>query len=250
MPGARTRPIDLADASAHRIVRRLGTDARTARLSSGWTQRAVAGRSRVSQASVSRLEAGDARLSVMILSRIASALGMDLSARVYPGAGIGLRDSGQLVLAEVVRAQAHRSCRLGFEVPIREDSRQAADLVLSGASGGVHIELESRLVDFQAQLRNGELKRDGLQRRYGARFAFVLALRDTVPNRAAVRAHAAVVRAALPALPAQVWRAIRTGEPLHADGLLWLRPAVPQSIDSLKNVIAHESAESRSAIPE
>jgi hypothetical protein len=177
----------------------------------------------VSQASVSRLESGDARLSFLILSRIATALGMDLSARLYPGAGIGLRDSGQLALAEVVRSRAHRSWRLGFEVPVGDGGRRAADVLLSGPSGGLHLELESRLVDFQAQLRSGQLKRDGLERRFGVRLAFVLALRDTVANRRAVRTHARVVKAALPAGSTQVWRAICTGQPLEMDGLLWLR---------------------------
>lgn len=175
---------------------------------------------------------------------------MDLSVRFYPGAGIGLRDSGQLALAEVVRAQAHRSWRLGFEVPIGEDSRQAADVVLFGASGGLHLELESRLVDFQAQRRSGQLKRDALQHRHAARLAFVLALRDTPPNRAAVRAHAAVVRAALPATASDVWRAIRTGAPPPAnDGLLWLRPTAALPADSQKNVIALEQLKSPAGIP-
>lgn len=240
MPGARIRPIDLASASARRAAQRLGTDARTARLSLGWTQRAVAHRSHVSQASVSRLESGDARLSLLIVSRVGTALGVDLSARFFPGTGVGLRDSGQLAMAEVVRAQAHRSWRIGFEVPVGEDSRQAADVVLSGASGGLHLELESRLVDFQAQLRSGELKRDSMQQRYRTRLAFVLALRDSAANRAAVRAHSAVIAAALPATTSEVWRAIRTGNPLAADGLLWLRPGRPARSDSQVNVIGHE----------
>ena len=183
-------------------------------------------RSRVSQASVSRLEAGDVRISLAIVFRIMAALGMDLSVKAYPGAGIGLRDSGQLALAELIRAQANESWRVAFEVPTREDGRQAADLVFFGVSGGLHLELESRLVDFQAQLRSGQLKREAIQQRHAARFAFVLALRDTLANRAAVRAHAGVVRAALPSRSSDIWRSIRTGGPMQADGLLWLRPAM------------------------
>ncbi|MEX0709923.1 MAG: helix-turn-helix transcriptional regulator [Chloroflexota bacterium] len=248
MPGPRTRPIDLAAGSARRLAQRLGTDARTARLSVGWTQRTVARRSRVSQATVSRLESGDARLSVVIVSRIAFALGMELSARFYPGGGIGLRDSGQLALADVVRGEAHRSWRIGFEVPVSEESRQAADVVLSAASGGLHLELESRLVDFQAQLRSGQLKRDAMQRRYGTRLAFVLALRDTEANRAAVRAHVAVIAAALPATASEVWHAIRAGEPLRADGLLWLRPVRRRRADSPVDVIPHGPLDSGTGV--
>jgi len=201
-------------------------------MSVGWTLRTVAQRSKCSQASVSRLEAGDARLSLILVSRIVGALGMDLSVRVFPGAGIGLRDSGQLALAELLRAQAHPSWRIGFEVPIGNDSRQAADMVLTGASAALHLELESRLVDFQAQLRGGQLKRDGLQQRFRTHVAFVLALRDTETNRAAVRANKAVIGTALPATASDVWRAIRSGVPFVADGLLWLRPAGSQRSNS------------------
>lgn len=183
-----------------------------------------------------------------MVARVAAALGMELSARFYPGAGIGLRDSGQLALAEVVRAQTHRLWRIGFEVPVSEDSRQAADVVLSGARGGLHLELESRLVDFQAQLRSGQLKRDAMQRRYETRLAFVLVLRDTAANRAAVRVHRAVIATALPATASHVWHAIRTGEPLAADGLLWLRPTRPARSDSEVNVIAHEPPKSGTVI--
>jgi transcriptional regulator with XRE-family HTH domain len=249
VPGARIRPVDTADVAARRTARQLGTDARTARLSLGWTQLAVARRSNVSQASVSRLESGDARLSLLFVSRIGTALGVDLSARFFPGTGVGLRDSGQLALAEIVRAQAHRSWRIGFEVPVDERSRHAADVVLSGTAGGLHLELESRLIDFQAQLRSGELKRDALQQRYRTRLAFVLALRDSAANRAAVRAHGTVIAAALPATAAEVWHAIRSGEPLGADGLLWLRPGMPARSDSHLNVIARERPRSEVVIP-
>ncbi len=206
-------------------------------MSVGWTQRTVAQRSKSSQASVSRLEAGDARLSLILVSRIVGALGMDLSVRVFPGAGIGLRDSGQLALAELLRTQAHPSWRIGFEVPIGNDSRQAADMVLIGDSAALHLEQESRLVDFQAQLRGGQLKRDGLQQRLRTHVAFVLALRDTETNRAAVRANKAVIAAALPATAPDVWRAIRSGMPLVTDGLLWIRPAVPQRSNSPVDVM-------------
>lgn len=249
MPGARIRPTDLAARAARTNAQRVGSDARTARISTGWTQRTVAMRSRVSQASVSRLEAGDPRLSLILVSRIVAALGMDLSVKLFPAGGIGLRDSGQLALAEALRGEAHQSWRIGFEVPTREDGRQAADLVLFGASGGLHIELESRLADFQAQLRSGYLKRDGLQHRYASRFAFVLALRDTPGNRAAVRMHRAVIGSALPATPTQVWHSIRNGAPLSDDGLLWIRPTRSSHPESRVNVMQQVGAKSSIRIP-
>lgn len=192
-------------------------------MSLGWTQSRVARRARVSQASVSRLEAGSIHLTLLVTTRIFGALGMDFSVRSFPGHGVGLRDSGQLDLAEALRQQAHASWRVAFEVPAGEGTGQAADALFDGALAGLHVELESNLVDFQAQLRRGQLKRDALQHRVGHPVAFVLALRDTERNRAAVAAHAAVIRAALPATSREALQAIRRGVPLARDGLLWLR---------------------------
>ena len=97
--------------------------------------------------------------------------------------------------------------------------------MLAGKSSATHIELESGLSDFEGQLRRGRLKRDALQRRIDRPVAFVLALRDTDRNRAAVAAHLGVVRAALPASQREVLDAVEQGHPLTRDGLLWLRPS-------------------------
>lgn len=97
------------------------------------SQATVARRARVSQTSVGRLEAGDARLSVIIIASVFSALGMDLSLRAFPGAGVRLRDSGQIALTEVIRAQAHPNWRLSLEMPVGDQNGQAADVVLLGA---------------------------------------------------------------------------------------------------------------------
>jgi len=204
-------------------MERLGTDARTTRLAEGLTQAQVAGRARVSQASVSRLEAGDELLSTLIVGRIFGALGMHLSLRAYPGPGVPLRDSGQLALAEVIRPRAHPGWRVTFEAPTGDSSGQAADLVLATDRWGIHIELETRLVDFQAQLRRSQLKRDALQQHRGVPLALVLAVRDSERNRAAVRSAPAVIRAALPAGSRDVLAAIEHGTPLGRDGLLWVR---------------------------
>jgi transcriptional regulator with XRE-family HTH domain len=206
-------------------VLRLGSEARVARRSLGWTQSRVARLAHVSQATVSRFERGAVRVSVAALTSILAAVGLELGFRTFP-LGVRLRDSGQLALADEIRRIAHASWRVMFEVPIGDASRRAADILLRGQMRAIHLELESNLADFQAQLRMGLLKRDELQRRFGIPVAFVLVLRDTERNRAAVRAHLSVIRAALPAGSREVLGAIRGGYPLERDGLLWLRPPV------------------------
>lgn len=224
MPGQlRTRTSDAARMQLRAQMDRIGREARTARLSTGWTQATVARRAAVSQATVSRLEAGSTRLTIRVASAVLTALGLKFSPSVYPGDGVTLRDSGQLDQAEQIRSIAHREWRISFEEPIGDGSRRAADILMQNGVGAVHIELEGNLVDVQAQLRSGQLKRDALQQRFGRPVVFVLALRDTERNRAAVASHLGVLRAALPAGSREITDALRTCRLPQHDGLLWLR---------------------------
>jgi hypothetical protein len=97
-------------------------------------------------------------------------------------------------------------------------------MLLLGPASGIHIEIESVLVDLQAQLRKGHIKRDGLEQRFERKVAFVLALGESERNRNAVRATANGTRAALPASSREVMTSLRTGQPLERDGLIWVRP--------------------------
>jgi transcriptional regulator with XRE-family HTH domain len=223
MPGSRLRTIIASDRRLRLAAQRLGADLRTVRIGLGWSQATVARRAGVSQPTVSRLEAGDPRPSVVIVSHVAMALGLDLPLRAYPGSGIRLRDSGQLALAETVRRRAHSAWRIALEAPTSDDGKQAADLVLFGRGHAIHIELESRLVVVQAQLRSAGLKRDSLQQRHDIPVGLVIGLGDTHHNRGAVHAHRRLLGAALPATPREVWHAIETGMRIERDGLLWLR---------------------------
>lgn len=192
----------------------------------GWTQLGVARRAGVSQASVARLEGGDPRLAMTIVASVFGALGLNLSLKVYPGDTIGLRDSGQLGMAEWIRSQAHQVWALTLEAPTGS-GLQAADILVRGPTRGIHVELESGLADFQAPLRAGQLKREALQQRLGLPLAFVLALKDSERNRKAAQPYAALLRTALPAGSREVMEAIRSGQPLKRDGLLWIRPGPP-----------------------
>lgn len=225
MGSARAEPAYAARSRLRRQLERLGGDARTARVAEGLSQAAVAARARVSQSSVARLEAGDIRLSVVIVASVFSALGMDLSLKAYPGRGVRLRDSGQIALTEAIRAAAHSIWRIHLEAPVGDPNGQAADVLLLGRSFGIHIEVESALVDLQAQLRKGQLKRDRLEQRLALKLAFVLALGESKRNRQAVQAAGDVVHAVLPASTREVMTSLRGGLPLHHDGLLWVRPA-------------------------
>lgn len=173
---------------------------------------------------ISRIERGAVAPDLRSMARLARGIGQQLSVRLYPADGIRLRDSGQLGLAEVIRAAAHPSWRVSLEVPVAPPpDRRAADMVLAGADAVVLIEIERGLRDLQAQLRAAQLKRVAMAERLGRRVRLVLTVPDSAAARQAVEPHAAVLRSAMPVTSRAAWAAIRSGASLNGDALLWVR---------------------------
>ena len=205
-------------------VQRFGREVRDARRAAGLTQVHLGSRAGLSQPMISRIERGAAAPDLRSMARLARGVGQNLSVRLYPAEGIRLRDSGQLGLAEVIRAAAHPSWRVGLEVPVAAPpDRRAADMVLAGAGAVMHVEIERGLRDLQAQLRAAQLKRVALTERLGCEVSLVLAVPDSLAARQAVAPHSAVLRSALPVTSRAAWAAIRSGAPLSGDALLWVR---------------------------
>lgn len=205
-------------------VRRFGQDVRAARRAAGLTQCHLASRARISQPMISRIERGVISADLGSMARLARGLGHDLSVRLYPRDGIRLRDSGQLALAEVIRAAAHPMWRVSLEMPVAPaPDRRAADMVLASANAVLLIEIERGLRDLQAQLRAAQLKRVALADRLGRRVTLVLAVPDSAAARQAVAPHLAVLRIATPVTSRAAWTAIRAGTSIEADALLWVR---------------------------
>jgi hypothetical protein len=103
--------------------------------------------------------------------------------------------------------------------------------VLHGPEEAVHIEVCRALVDAQAQIRAGHLKREALERALGVAVRFVLALRGGARTRRLLDWHGRELRTSLTADSRTVWRSIVHGAPLGTDGLLIVdpRPAVRES---------------------
>lgn len=203
---------------------RFSRDLVAARAVAGLSQGQVARRAGVSQALVSQVERGRTVPGLSVMYRLAAATGHDLSLRLFPADGVRLRDSGQLRVAEEIRAIAHPGWQLRLEVPVAAlPDRRAADIVLTGPSESVEIEIERGLLDLQAQLRSGQLKRTALAERIGRDVRLVIALPDTRRNRAAVEQHRRLLDTALPVASRSIWVSLRSGEPIGGDGLLWVR---------------------------
>jgi hypothetical protein len=109
-----------------------------------------------------------------------------------------------------------------MEVPVAPGDARAADLLLISSDEVLHIEVERALVDLQAQLRAAQRKRSVLADGYDRPVRLVIGLPDTRRARSIVRSLQPAIQAALPQTSAQARRAIRSGMPLGADGLLFI----------------------------
>jgi len=178
----------------------------------------------VTQGLISQAELGRIVPSLEIMDRLATAAGHDLVLRLYPSDGVRLRDSGQLQVAEAIRAALSSAWRVRLEVPAGvAPDRRAVDMVLDGPAGTVAVEVERALLDLQAQLRAAQLKRAALAERIGRSVGLVIAVPDTRRNRAAVITHRSLVGAVLPLPSKRIWACLRSGLPVGGDGILWVR---------------------------
>lgn len=212
---------------------RIAEEMRAARGSLGLSKSGVAATAGVARSTVDRVESGTASIEVSLLAAVLAAVGLDLSLRTYLSEAFRVRDHAHAALVGRMRGEA-RHWRARIEVPAGEHGR-AADLVLYGADEVLHIEVERRLVDFQAQLRSAHLKRDALALTTDRPVRLVLAIADTRANRMTAAPLHDLIRSQLPAVPRAVFQAIRSGTSLGRDGFVWLRtsrmspsgPAVP-----------------------
>lgn len=193
--GSKERGADRGARLASRSLLAIGGDIRTARVGAGLSLHDVGRAVGLSYSQVGRIERGQhANASIAQVSRICGVVGLDLSARTYPG-GAPLRDIAQIKLLERLRARLHANLRLDTEVPLPIDGdARAWDGVIVGRGERSGVEAVTRLNDLQALLRRVALKRRdaGIDR-------VVLLLADTTTNRAAVRDAGALIRAAFPA---------------------------------------------------
>ena len=188
MRSFRAKPVDVGRARSRSLAARFGTELRLARMTAGLTQRQLARRAMVTQQEVSRVERGNERSTLETRCRLAAACGAELGWRLYPNASVSLRDSGQLRLAQAIVRAAHPRWTPRLEVPVGNADLRAADIVLESDDEVLHIEVERTLVDFQAQLRAAQLKRESLAAELQRPVRLVIAVPDTRAVRARVGA--------------------------------------------------------------
>lgn len=142
---------------------RVGAELRQARVGAGLSIDQTAAALGISNAEVSRIErARSPNVPFVALTRLAAVVGLDLVAKLYPGAG-PMRDKPQLGLLGDFRASLHPSLGWATEVPLPIPGDQRAwDGTVRGPNWLFGVEAETSPHDGQALIRRLQLKiRDG-----------------------------------------------------------------------------------------
>lgn len=209
------------EALARETSGRIGQEVRLARMNHGLSLRAAARLAGVAPETQRRVEAGDPHVQIATACQVGAAVGLRIWGRAYPAATPTLRDTGQLWIADWIRREAHSTLDIRLEVAL--GNLRAADLVIASPTEILHVEIERLLADFQAQFRLADAKRTLLAEHHQRPVRLILAIEDTKHNRQVVEPHHGLIASALPAGSREVLRAIRTGQPVGRDGLLWVR---------------------------
>lgn len=216
--GTRERPRDRAQRSAEETVAAVARELRLARTSAGLSLRDVAAAAGVSHTKVWRIEHGrPPGVSVLDLTRIATAVGLRLGVRAWPD-GDPIRDEAHVQLLGRLRARLHPDLRWRTEVPLPiPGDRRAWDATIAGIGFVIGVEAETRVRDAQAVVRRVNLKQ-----RDGELDHVILLVGDTRANRAALRAAALELADAFPVPARDALKALADGRAPGANALVIL----------------------------
>lgn len=222
-----------ADRRAVELRRTVGLDFATVREDAGLTRAQVAREAGISPSSVGRVESGLIEPDFETMARMASALGCDVSIRLFP-AGAPIRDRFQAPMLEALLAVTHQRWQRFVEVPVVGTVRGVIDCALGHPVLPLLVatEVQSQLRRPEATLRRCSDTAEALGRsRLGIAMAAaldvgavdvsrLLVLRSTTANRAVVRELERTFAAAYPARAADALAALR--DPL----VRWPGPAI------------------------
>ncbi len=204
---------------AGEIRRGLGRDFAETRRDAVLSRAAVARAAGMSPSTVGRVEAGTIEPDVETMVRMASALGCDMSIRLFP-MGAPLRDRFQAPMLEAFLAFAHPAWRRSVEVPVVGTVRGVVDCALGHPARPLLVaaEIQSEIRRAEETIRRSTDKADALGRSSlgsvtaasfrvdAAETSRVLVLRSTVGTRATLRDFHGAFAAATRHAPPMCWR--------------------------------------------
>lgn len=228
-----TPRVEIAASRVASLVRsRLAEDLRRLCDDAGVSQDALSRAAGVPQGFISRILAGNARPSIETYAKLASAIGADLSARLYANTGPTIRDRHQARILEGLLAQLHPRWQVFTEVAVRNPARGWIDAAL-------HEDRERKLVatEIQSDLRRLEQlvrwsreKADSLPSwagwsRLGQEpdVSLLLVVRRTRATQQLAREFGRQLRVAYPAHPDDAVAALTGVAPWPGSALVWAR---------------------------
>jgi transcriptional regulator with XRE-family HTH domain len=149
----------MATERARGIRGELGRELRSNRLDRNLSLADVGRLAGISASQASRIERGLApSLTIEQACRLGAAVGLAMSARLYPG-GSPMRDAAHAALLERLRRRLHPSLAMATEVPLPiPGDLRAFDAVIRGTDWAQPVEAETRPRDAQALDRRIQLK--------------------------------------------------------------------------------------------
>ena len=214
-----------------RLERTLGDDIVRLRTDADATKARVASIAGVDRTFLGRIESGDARPSLETLVAIATALGADVSVRLYAGSGPRLTDRHQARMVEAVLARLAPVWRAHLEVPVWRPVRGVVDGVFERLDAPLLVvsEFMSTLARLEQQIRWSAEKAasigsaDLVGHQPVPPVSKLLVLRSTATTKDIARRFELTLRTAYPCRTADAVQALSAGDPWPGDAVIWVR---------------------------
>jgi transcriptional regulator with XRE-family HTH domain len=213
------------------VARSIGDDVQRIRIGAAASQAIVSSEAGIDRSHMTRIEAGSARPSLETLIAIATALGADVSIRLYPGSGPRLIDRHSARMIEVLLRELAPVWQPHLEVGVFRPVRGFIDTVLERRDTDLLVvaEFESALPRLEQQIRwaAGKAAAIGSSDLVGAgpepRVSKLLVLRSTEATRSLARTFEMTLQAAYPASTRDAVLSLRTGSRWPGDAVIWVR---------------------------
>ena len=213
------------------LVRSLGNDIRQIRIDAAASQSVVSQEAGIDRSHMGRIEAGTTHTSLQTLVALATAMGADVSVRLYPGRGPGLTDRHQARMAECLFRELAPVWLPHVEVVVTRPARGVIDTVLERRDEPLLVigEFESALPRLEQQIRwmSEKAASIGSSDVVGPgpmpAVSRLLILRSTESTRSLAHRFEATLRAAYPAQTREAVVALHTGSPWPGNAIVWVR---------------------------
>lgn len=212
-------------------MRTIGNDLLRIRTDLAATQAQVAREAGIDRSHLTRIEAATTNASVETLISVATALGADVSVRIYPGSGPRLTDRHQARMLEMLLRRLAPVWRAHLEVPVFRPARGFVDAVFERIDHPLLIvsEAQSTLPRLEQQIRWAAEKAASMGSsdlvgpgRIPA-ISKLLILRSTASTRELARTFQATLRAAYPARSSDAVASLVEGAHWPGDAIIWIR---------------------------